>query len=747
MFGFSRSRRKLGRLKVQLSDGTQGTKSPVRHPKRNSNSNGEGEGDGGSSGHSDEIECHSSAAAPEISTCTSGSSENWMVLSIAGDKPTPRFNHAAAVIGNKMIVVGGESGTGLLDDVQVLNFDRFSWTTASSKLYLSPSSLPLKIPACKGHSLVSWGKKAILIGGKTDLGNDRISVWAFDTETECWSLMEAKGDIPAARSGHSVVRASSILILFGGEDAKRRKLNDLHMFDLKSLTWLPLHYTGTAPSPRFNHVATLYDDKVLYIFGGSSKSRTLNDLYSLDFETVSGLMSVLQYRALKLLDFSKMAWSRVKIQGFHPSPRAGCCGVLCGTKWYITGGGSRKKRYGETLIFDIVKNEWSVAFASPPSSITTNKGFSVVLMQHKEKDFLVAFGGSKKEPSNQVEVLLMEKNESAVRRRSTPGKGPASILLEKHSSSTRLASQLNDCSQHLVDSVARQNLASAIEHGSGRKSLSESLVVDPSFTPTNISLCKQFDHDEEYNTNVKMDKNSDESSFPLAGDKKTNENDHGKQMNLSGAKINLEEQQVLVYGISNRQNPVFENDTLESDNVSFPDNNKSESLPSATSNIYQYYESKVTSLIRKIGIMEGQLAASIASKEAAEKSLASVLKSKQEIEKKLAETLKEMDLLREKLREKLTGLELAQEEANSLSNIVHSDNVRLEHDVAFLKAVLDDTQKELHSTRGVIAGERARAFQLQESEMLVVFEFLVQFIQFLQCLQTHLCYVHHAIIL
>jgi len=27
--------------------------------------------------------------------------------------------HAAAVIGNKMVVVGGESGTGLLDDVQV----------------------------------------------------------------------------------------------------------------------------------------------------------------------------------------------------------------------------------------------------------------------------------------------------------------------------------------------------------------------------------------------------------------------------------------------------------------------------------------------------------------------------------------------------------------------------------------------------------------------------------------------------
>jgi hypothetical protein len=39
---------------------------------------------------SDELEC--SSAAPEIRTSTLGKSENWMVLSIAGDKPTARFN-------------------------------------------------------------------------------------------------------------------------------------------------------------------------------------------------------------------------------------------------------------------------------------------------------------------------------------------------------------------------------------------------------------------------------------------------------------------------------------------------------------------------------------------------------------------------------------------------------------------------------------------------------------------------------
>lgn len=34
-------------------------------------------------------------------------------------------------------------------------------------------------------------------------------------------------------------------------------------------------------------MAALYDDKTLFVFGGTSKSKTLNDLYSLDFETVS----------------------------------------------------------------------------------------------------------------------------------------------------------------------------------------------------------------------------------------------------------------------------------------------------------------------------------------------------------------------------------------------------------------------------------------------------------------------------
>ncbi|XP_049410467.1 acyl-CoA-binding domain-containing protein 4 isoform X2 [Solanum stenotomum] len=635
MFGFSKRRMKLGRL-----NSAQGTRSPMRHPKRSSNSSGEAVPP--SNNDSEEKSCQCSSGAPEFNDCASGGSENWMLLSIAGEKPTPRFNHAAAVVGNKMVVVGGETGSRMLEDVQVLNFDSFSWTTASSKLYLSPTSLPLKIPACKGHALVQWGKKILMVGGKTDPSSEKVSVWAFDTETECWSLLEAKGDVPVARSGHTVLRASSVLILFGGEDVKRRKLNDLHMFDLKSLTWLPLHCTGTGPSPRSNHVSALYDDKLLLIFGGSSKSRTLNDLYTLDFET--------------------MAWSRIKIRGFHPSPRAGCCGVLCGTKWYIAGGGSRKRRHAETLIFDVLKLEWSVAVASPASSITTNKGFSLVLVQHKERDFLVGFGGFKKDPSNEVEVLIMEKNELSMGRRSSLSKAAGNLLSGNRLTSTGPASQpVNGTTTSHVDSIARQNLASAVEHhGSGRKSLSESLLIDPSSVSGNVSLRKQFSNDED--ASAKMTKTS--------GDESPSQEQGAKQLDI-GPK------------------------------TSSNGGDYKAGLP-ASSGACQQYEAKLSSLMRKNGILEGQLATALAGREAA-------VKSKQDMEKKMADAVKEMELL----KEKLASVEMGQEEANSLSNIVHSDNVRLEHDVAFLKAVMDDTQKELHTTRGVLAGERARAFQLQ----------------------------------
>ena len=140
----------------------------------------------------------------------------------------------------------------------------------------------------------------------------------------------------------------------------------------------------------------------------------------------------------------------------------------------------------------------------------------------------------------------------------------------------------------------------------------------------------------------------------------------------------------------NSHNQGIGNISVDNEDVVLPESDCT--AGGARESMYQLYETKIAALIRKNGILEGQLAAAMAGREAAEKNLSSIMKSGQEMEKKLVDSVREMELL----KEKLAGVELAQEEANSLSNIVHSDNVRLEHDVAFLKAVLDDTQKVLY---------------------------------------------------
>lgn len=103
----------------------------------------------------------------------------------------------------------------------------------------------------------------------------------------------------------------------------------------------------------------------------------------------------------------------------------------------------------------------------------------------------------------------------------------------------------------------------------------------------------------------------------------------------------------------------------------------------------QNYERTLGAVLRKNAISEGQLVAATRSKEELEQTLKAVLKSRQKAEDKLSAAMMEQH----ELRKKLEKAERAQEESNSLANIVHQENLRLEHDVAFLKAVLEDTQK------------------------------------------------------
>ncbi len=87
------------------------------------------------------------------------------------------------------------------------------------------------------------------------------------------------------------------------------------------------------------------------------------------------------------------------------------------------------------------------------------------------------------------------------------------VQFGKRLSSSGLATNLgNGSSKHSVDSFARQNLASAIEHGSGRRSMSE-LTLDHNPASGNVSLRKKFRDEEEYNAVVKLAKDPEDENF------------------------------------------------------------------------------------------------------------------------------------------------------------------------------------------------------------------------------------------
>lgn len=103
----------------------------------------------------------------------------------------------------------------------------------------------------------------------------------------------------------------------------------------------------------------------------------------------------------------------------------------------------------------------------------------------------------------------------------------------------------------------------------------------------------------------------------------------------------------------------------------------------------QNFEMKLAAAVRKGEVAEGHLTSAVRGKEEAEKNLGLAMKTRQHAEGKLAASLKAQT----DLKERVAVAERAQEDSNNLCNVVHSENLRLEHDLAFLKAVLEDTQK------------------------------------------------------
>ncbi|KDO56253.1 hypothetical protein CISIN_1g0066451mg, partial [Citrus sinensis] len=243
--------------------------------------------------------------------------DQWIAPPISGQRPKARYEHGAAVVQDKMYIYGGNHNGRYLSDMHILDLRSWAWSKIQAKAVAesTESPSPALLTPCAGHSLIPWENKLLSIAGHTKDPSEIIQVKVFDLQTCSWSTLKTYGKPPVSRGGQSVTLVGTSLVIFGGEDAKRSLLNDLHILDLETMTWDEIDAVGVPPSPRSDHAAAVHAERYLLIFGGGSHAACFNDLHVLDLQT--------------------MEWSRPTQQGEIPTPRAGHAGVTIGENWFL----------------------------------------------------------------------------------------------------------------------------------------------------------------------------------------------------------------------------------------------------------------------------------------------------------------------------------------------------------------------------------------------------------------------------
>nr|GLL37306.1 acyl-CoA-binding domain-containing protein 4-like isoform X1 [Ipomoea trifida] len=309
--------------------------------------------------------------------------DQWVAPLVSGPRPKPRYEHGAAVIDDKMYIFGGNHNGRYLSDLQALDLKSWTWSRVEVK-EASEASSPTG--PCAGHSLIPWeGNKLLSVGGHTKNPSETLQVKVFDLQSHTWSTLKTYGKPPVSRGGHSVTLAGTTLVIFGGQDANRSLLNDLHILDLETMTWDEMDTLGVSPSPRSDHAAAVHAERYLLIFGGGSHATCFNDLHVLDLQT--------------------MEWSRPTQQGEIPSPRAGHAGATVGENWFIVGGGNNKSGVSETVVLNMSALVWSVVTTVQGRVPLASEGSSLTLSSCNGEDVLVSFGGYNGRYSNEVNVL------------------------------------------------------------------------------------------------------------------------------------------------------------------------------------------------------------------------------------------------------------------------------------------------------------------------------------------------------
>eukprot|EP00002_Diphylleia_rotans_P038231 TRINITY_DN8675_c0_g3_i7.p1 TRINITY_DN8675_c0_g3~~TRINITY_DN8675_c0_g3_i7.p1 ORF type:complete len:1244 (-),score=201.75 TRINITY_DN8675_c0_g3_i7:66-3797(-) len=196
------------------------------------------------------------------------------------DSGPPTLAYAsAAIIQDKVYLVGGKSAASRLDDTLYQPMSIVYVGTSTKGTIWSPETFSGSIPAPRESAcLVSDGSFGYLLGGKT-LQKDS-SVYKIDPETREWKIIGGDSD---SVEGAACVLNGRKIVVYGGIKENGDYSQDLRTFDLDSGVWSLISSEKT--NPYFAHGAFFLKSSKLHLVSGMRGDQSSNNMDSFDLVT------------------------------------------------------------------------------------------------------------------------------------------------------------------------------------------------------------------------------------------------------------------------------------------------------------------------------------------------------------------------------------------------------------------------------------------------------------------------------
>ncbi|GAA5906771.1 hypothetical protein JCM6882_003297 [Rhodosporidiobolus microsporus] len=204
------------------------------------------------------------------------STREWTRVKTLGRAPEGRYGHAAAMVGSRFYVFGGQTDDGGFRndlgwfDLQKLKQGQPRWSFVD---YAPGQVVP---PPRTGHTCVTHGDSLYIFGG-TDGSYHYNDTWQYDLTTGQWTELACIGYIPVPREGHAATLVDDVMYVFGGRGVDGKDLEDLAAFKISNHRWFMFQNMGPAPSGRSGHAMATWQTKVLVLGGESYTSQRADD--------------------------------------------------------------------------------------------------------------------------------------------------------------------------------------------------------------------------------------------------------------------------------------------------------------------------------------------------------------------------------------------------------------------------------------------------------------------------------------